>query len=70
MPAPKFSVSDTASFFLVSHGHRAAQKVVDQIILCIREHDLDGAKRWEEVGRIVDQSLDREVPDSGKKRSA
>jgi hypothetical protein len=70
MPAPKHSVTDTASSFLASHGHRAAQKVVDQIILCIREHDLVGAKKWEEVGRIVDHSLDRELPEAGRKRSA
>jgi hypothetical protein len=57
MPAPKYSVDDTATALVASHGPGARQKVLDQIITCIREHDISGAKAWEEVGRKVDEAL-------------
>ena len=43
---------------MAAHGQGARQKVVDQIVIAIRAHDLPAAKRWEEVGRVVDQRLE------------
>jgi hypothetical protein len=57
MPAPKYSIDDTATALVASHGLGAPQKAIDQIIACIREHDISGAKAWEEVGRKVDEVL-------------
>ena len=57
MPSPKHTIDETALSLVASHGSRAPQKVVDQIIACIREHDMHCAKAWEEVGRKVDEAL-------------
>ena len=57
MPSPKYTIDDTATALVTSHGSRARQKVVDQIIACVREHDMHCAKAWEKVGRKVDEAL-------------
>jgi len=57
MPSPKYTIDDTATALVASHGLGARQKVIDQIIACVREHDIHCAKRWEEVGRKVDEGL-------------
>jgi hypothetical protein len=60
MPSPKHSIGDTATALVASHRPGALQKVLDQIIACIREHDISCAKTWEEIGRKVDEALGRE----------
>lgn len=57
MPLPKYTTDDTATALVTAHGLHAPQKVIDQIIACIREHDIRCAKAWEEVGRKVDEVL-------------
>ena len=70
MPAPKYSNAETASSFVATYGVQAPQKVVDQIIACVREHDIASAKRWEEVGRTIDHVLDANPSEIIRQRSA
>lgn len=51
------SKGESAAALVAAHGMGARQKVVDHIVTAIRAHDLPTAKRWEEVGRVVDQCL-------------
>ncbi|KQT32641.1 hypothetical protein ASG29_12945 [Sphingomonas sp. Leaf412] len=52
------NTGDSAAAALVAaHGTMARQKVVDHIMAAIRAHDLTAAKRWDEIGRMVDQRL-------------
>ena len=51
------SNGESAAALVATHGIGARQKVVDHIVSAIRAHDLPTAKRWEEVGRDVDQRL-------------
>lgn len=53
----QMSNGDSAAALVAAHGLAARQKVVDHIVSAIRAHDLPTAKRWEEVGRDVDQRL-------------
>ncbi len=54
----QISNGESAAALVAAHGQGARQKVVDQIVIAIRAHDLPAAKRWEEVGRVVDQRLE------------
>lgn len=48
---------EKAEALVAAHGERARQAVVDQIVIAIRAHDLNRAKRWDAVGQLVDQRL-------------
>lgn len=49
---------DAMAFDLVDrHGPKARQKVVDEIVKAVRDHDIASATRWEEIGRAVDRQL-------------
>lgn len=47
----------TAAALIKRHGERVRQRIVDQMIVAIRAHDLALAKRWDEVGQAVDRKL-------------
>lgn len=55
MLSSKDDIEAAASRLVRLHGGRAPQKVVDAIVTAVRNHDLALAKRWEEVGVIVDR---------------
>ena len=49
-----------AAIDLVStHGRRARQVVADHILSAVRNHDMFTAKQWNEIGRAVDERLDK-----------
>ena len=39
------------------YGAKARQRVVDEIVAAVRNHDIDAAKWWDEIGRAVDERL-------------
>lgn len=49
----------TAIDLVSIHGRRARQIVVDEILAAIRNHDMVTAKEWNDIGRAVDERLDR-----------
>lgn len=49
----------TAIDLVSIHGRRARQIVVDEILAAVRNHDIVAAKEWDEIGRAVDERLDR-----------
>lgn len=51
------SLSQIADDLIARHGPKARQRVIDEIVVAVRNHDIDSAKRWDEVGRIVDDRL-------------
>ncbi|WP_145958981.1 hypothetical protein [Sphingobium sp. SCG-1] len=49
----------TAIDLVSIHGRHARQIVVDEILAAIRNHDMVTAKEWNDIGRAVDERLDR-----------
>lgn len=50
-------LEQTAAALVQRYGVKARQHVVDQILAAIRMSDLGAAKRWDEVGQVVDRNL-------------
>lgn len=53
------SIAYTAEALIGVHGSKARQAVVDKIVEAVRNHDIDTAHLWDEIGRAVDERLDR-----------
>lgn len=51
------NVAYTAEALIGLHGVKARQRVVDEIVVAIKNHDIDTAKLWDEIGRAVDARL-------------
>lgn len=51
------SIAYTADVLVELHGAKARQKVVDEIVTAIKNHDLDTARLWDQVGQAVDARL-------------
>jgi hypothetical protein len=47
-------IRDAARQLRFLHGARARQKAVDEVVRAVRDHNLDAAKRWDEIGRALD----------------
>ncbi|MHA6724265.1 hypothetical protein [Sphingomonas sp. RS2018] len=47
----------TARAMVDTHGRRARQLVVDEIVRAIKDHDIDKAKRWDVVAQKIDRLL-------------
>ncbi|RYF21152.1 MAG: hypothetical protein EOO77_06610 [Oxalobacteraceae bacterium] len=61
---PSYLMSFHDSDFAVSadrlirqHGNGARQTVIDEIVRAIRAHDMDAAKRWDQIGQEIDRKL-------------
>lgn len=57
MPFDDSDLTASADRLIRVHGDRVRQKVVDEIVQAIRAYDLVTAKRWDELGEVVDQQL-------------
>jgi GTP:adenosylcobinamide-phosphate guanylyltransferase len=57
MRLTKASISYAADDLIDRYGAKARQKVVDEIVIAVRNHDIDTAKLWDEIGQLVDEKL-------------
>lgn len=57
MHPSKATVGYTADDLIERYGAKARQKVVDEIVAAVRNHDIDAAKHWDEIGQAVDARL-------------
>lgn len=57
MSPTRATVTYTADSLIEQYGARARQRVVDEIVLAVRDHDIETAKLWDEIGQLVDARL-------------
>jgi hypothetical protein len=50
-------IHDAAREMRFLHGEKARQKVIDEIVRSVRDQDIDAAKRWNEVGKALDDMI-------------
>lgn len=47
----------TADHLIERYGAKARQKVVDEIVVAVHNHDIETAKMWDQIGHLVDERL-------------
>ena len=57
MPWQYQDLAAAADYLMRLHGDRVRQVIVDEIVRSIRTHDMNAAKRWDEIGEEVDRRL-------------
>lgn len=57
MTRDRASLLRIADALIEDHGAKARQRIVDEIVIAVRNHDIDTAKHWDAIGQVVDERL-------------